>query len=152
MRNRRGFTLIELLVVTFLLGILASIALLKFMDMRNHAIAAQMSQELRAITVAVLNYHAGTETWPAEVGGGTVPPELNGLLPGQLAGSFDRTQYLLDFENFGPAAPQIMIGVAVTSGDPKLFAIFVQYMGTQSPFFVAGNRMTYLISGPGGVF
>ena len=70
MRNRRGFTLIELLVVTFLLGIPASIALLKFMDMRNHAIAAQMSQELRAITVAVLNYHAGTEAWPAEVGGG----------------------------------------------------------------------------------
>ena len=152
MRNRRGFTLIELMVVTFLLGILASIALLKFLDMRNHAMAAQMSQELRAITVAVLNYHAGTETWPAEVGGGTVPPELSGLLLGQLSASFDRTHYLLDFENFGPGAPQIMIGVAVTSGDPKLFAKFVQYMGTQSPFFVAGNRMTYLISGPGGVF
>ena len=152
MRHRRGFTLIELMVVTFLLGILASIALLKYVDMRNHAIAAQMSQELRAITVAVLNYHAGAEAWPAEVGGGAVPPELNGLLPGQLVGSFDRTQYLLDYENFGPGAPQIMIGVAVTTSDPKLFAKFVQYLGTQSPFFVAGNRMTYLISGPGGVF
>ena len=152
MKNRRGFTLIELLVVTFLLGILASIALLKYLDMRNHAIAAQMSQELRAITVAVLNYHAGTEAWPAEVGGGAVPVELNGLLPGQLASSFDRTQYMLDYENFGPSASTVMIGVAVTSGDPKLFNKFVQYMGTQSPFFVSGSRMTYLISGPGGVF
>jgi prepilin-type N-terminal cleavage/methylation domain-containing protein len=151
MKSRRGFTLIELMVVTFLLGILASIGLLRYLDMRNHAVAAQMSQELRAITWAVLNYHADTETWPAEVGGGAVPPELTGLLPGQLS-SFDRTQYVLDYENFGPGAPQIMIGVSVTSSDPKLFAKFVQYMGTQSPFFVAGNRMTYLISGPGGVF
>jgi len=39
-----------------------------------------------------------------------------------------------------------------TSSDPKLFAKFVQYMGTQSPFFVSGSRMTYLISGPGGIF
>ena len=151
MRNRRGFTLIELLVVTFLLGILASIALLKFMDMRNHAIAAQMSQELRAITVAVLNYHAGTEAWPAEVGGGTVPPELNNLPPrtARLVRPYPVPARLREFR---PGAPQIMIGIAVTSGDPKLFAKFVQYMGTQSPFFVAGNRMTYLISGPGGIF
>lgn len=152
MRNRRGFTLIELMVVTFLLGILASIAILKYMDLRNHAVSAQMSQELRAITVAVINYHAGTEAWPAEVGPGVVPPELNGLLPGQLASSFDRTQYVLDYENFGPSASQIMIGVAVTSSQPKLFAKFVQYMGTQSPFFLSGSQLTYLISGPGGIF
>jgi hypothetical protein len=25
-------------------------------------------------------------------------------------------------------------------------------MGTQSPFFVSGSKMTYLISGPGGIF
>lgn len=152
MRSRRGFTLIELLVVTFLLGILASIALLKYLDMRNHAVAAQMSQELRAIHVAALNYFADKETWPAESGAGAVPVGLAALLPGQLAPSFDRTQYVLDYENFGAAAPEVMIGVAVTTDDPKLFAKFVGLMGSQSPFFVAGNRLTYLISGPGGVF
>lgn len=152
MRKRRGFTLIELLVVTILLGVLASMALLKYLDMRNHALAAQMSQELRAIHVAVLNYHADTETWPAETGAGAVPPGLVQLLPGQLAGSFDRGQYVLDYENFGTGAAQVMIGVTVTSTDPKLFAKFVHYLGTQSPFFVSGSSLTYLISGPGGVF
>ncbi len=152
MSGRRGFTLIELLVVTILLGILASIALLKYLDMRNHALAAQMSQELRAIHVAVLNYHADTESWPTETGPGTVPDGLAQLLPGQLAPSLDRGQYMLDYENFGPGAPDVMIGVSVTSGDPKLFAKFVKYLGTQSPFFVSGDRLTYLISGPGGVF
>lgn len=152
MRNRRGFTLLELLVVTFLLGILASIALLKYLDMRNNALAAQMSQELRAIHIAVLNYHADSEAWPAETGPGAVPAGLAPLLPGQLAPSLDRGQYMLDYENFGSGAPDVMIGVSVTSGDPKLFAKFVQYLGTQSPFFVSGSTMTYLISGPGGVF
>lgn len=152
MNRRRGFTLIELMVVTFLLGILASIALLKYMDLRNNALAAQMSQELRAIHVAALNYYADKEDWPPESGAGGVPVGLGPLLPGQLASSFDRGQYLLDYDNFGPGAPDVMIGVSVTTSDPKLFAKFVQYMGTQSPFFVSGSKLTYLISGPGGVF
>ena len=152
MRSRRGFTIIELLVVTFLLGILASIALLKYLDMRNNAFAAQMSQELRAIHVAVLNYHADTEGWPAETGAGAVPVGLGPLLPGQLASSLDRGEYMLDYENFGPLAPEVVIGVSVTASDPKLFAKFVHYLGTQSPFFVSGSKLTYLISGPGGIF
>jgi len=152
MRRRRGFTLIELMVVTILLGILASIALLKYMDLRNHALAAQMSQELRAIHVAVLNYHADTESWPPETGPGMVPPGLAPILPGQLAASLDRGEYVLDYENFGPSAAVVMIGVSVTSSNPKLFAKFVQHLGTQSPFFVSGSSLTYLISGPGGIF
>ena len=152
MNNRSGFTIIELLVVTFLLGILASIAVLKYLDMRNHALAAQMSQELRAIHVAALNYHADTEGWPPEIGAGAVPAGLGPLLPGQLATSLDRGSYLLDFENFGSSSTDVVIGVSVTSSDPKLFAKFVHYLGTQSPFFVSGSKLTYLISGPGGVF
>jgi prepilin-type N-terminal cleavage/methylation domain-containing protein len=152
MRNRRGFTLIELITVVFVMMILAGIALLKYMDLRNNAIAVQMAQEMRAIAVASFNYQADTETWPAETGPGVVPVGLGPLLPGQLTGSFDRVQYMLDYENFGGSNPDILIGVSVTTSDPKLFAKFVQYMGTKSPFFVSGSTMTYLISGPQGIF
>ena len=148
-RNRRGFTLIELLVVMLVLAILASIAMLKYIDLRNSALAAQVTQELRAVQIAAFNYYADKEVWPAEVAGGAVPTGLGPLLPGQLATSFDRGKYLLDYENFGSGAPQIVIGVAITTSDPKLFAKLVQYLGSQSPFFVAGNRLTYLIAGPG---
>jgi prepilin-type N-terminal cleavage/methylation domain-containing protein len=151
-KNRRGFTIIELITVMLVMSILASIALLKYMDLRNNAIAVQMGQELRAITVASFNYHADTEAWPPETGAGAVPVGLGPLLPGQLAGSFDRVQYMLDYENFGGSNPDILIGVSVTTSDPKLFAKFVQYMGTKSPFFVSGPTMTYLISGPQGIF
>jgi prepilin-type N-terminal cleavage/methylation domain-containing protein len=152
MRNRRGFTLIELITVVLVMMILSSIALLKYVDLRNNAVAVQMGQEMRAIAIATFNYHADTETWPAETGAGAVPVGLGPLLPGQLAGSFDRVQYVLDYENFGGSNPDILIGVSVTTNDPKLFAKFVQYMGTKSPFFVSGPTMTYLISGPQGIF
>ncbi len=144
--------MVELLTVVFLLGILAGIALLKFIDLRNNALAAQMANDLRAIQIAAFNYYADAETWPAETGAGAVPAGLGPLLPGQLASSFDRGQYVLDWENFGSGAPDIVVGVTVTSNDTKLFAKFVQYLGTRSPFFLSGSQLTYLIAGPGGVF
>ena len=150
--KRRGFTLIELMVVVIVLALLAGIAVLKYVDLRNSAIAAQMSQELRAVQVAAFNYYADKEEWPAESGPGAVPVGLGPLLPGQLSSSFDRTLYLLDFENFGDGAPDIVIGVSVTTSDARLFAKFTQYLGTQSPFFLSGSKLTYLISGPGGTF
>jgi prepilin-type N-terminal cleavage/methylation domain-containing protein len=150
--GRRGFSLIELITVVILLGILASIALLRYIDLRNHALAAQLAQELRAVQVAAYNYYAEKESWPAETGPGAVPLGLGPLLPGQLASSFDRGDYMLDYENFGAEGTDVVIGVSVTTSDPKLFAKFVQYLGDQSPFFVSGSRLTYLIAGPGGVF
>jgi prepilin-type N-terminal cleavage/methylation domain-containing protein len=150
--GRRGFSLIELITVVILLGILASIAMLRYIDLRNHALAAQLAQELRAVQVAAYNYYAEKESWPAETGPGAVPLGLGPLLPGQLASSFDRGDYMLDYENFGAEGTDVVIGVSVTTSDPKLFAKFVQYLGDQSPFFVSGSRLTYLIAGPGGVF
>jgi prepilin-type N-terminal cleavage/methylation domain-containing protein len=153
MRGRRGFTLIELMLVTIVLSLLASIALLKYIDMRNTAIATQMGQELRAIQIAALNYYADLEQWPPEAGAGAVPAGLGPLLPGQLAGSFDRVQYLLDYDNVGSVdSSGVLIGVTVTTPDSQLFAKFVQYLGNKSPFFVSGGKLTYLIAGPGGVF
>ena len=141
MTGRRGFSLIELITVVIVLGILASIALLKYTDLRNNALSAQMAQELRAIQVAAYNYYAEKESWPPETGPGDVPAGLGPLLPGQLASSFDRGDYLLDYENFGAQGTDVIIGVSVTTSDPKLFAKFVQYLGNQSPFFVSGGTL-----------
>lgn len=152
MRRRNGFTLIELLTVTIILSVLASIAILKYQDLRNQGLSAQIVQEMRAVQVAAFNYYAEQETWPPESGPGVVPNGLAVLLPGQLAGSFDRLQYLLDYENFGAGATDVVIGVSVTTSDARLFARLVRYMGNGSPFFVSGSKVTYLIAGPGGVF
>ena len=152
MRRRNGFTLIELITVTFILSILASIAILKYQDMRNQALSAQVVQEMRAVQLAAFNYFAEKEEWPDEAGPGVVPNGLGPLLPGQLAASFDRTQYLLDYENFGENATEVVIGISATTSDPKLLARLVRYLGNGSPFFVNGSKVTYLIAGPGGVY
>ncbi len=152
--RRRGFTLVELLVVIVVLGVLAGVAVMKYIDLRNAALAAQMAQEVRAVQIAAFNYYADTETWPPSAAVSAVPAGLGPLLPGQLAASFDRVNYQLQFENFagdGDAAAMI-VGVSITTSDPRLFAKFVRYLGNQSPFFVAGSKITYLIAGPGGGF
>src|ERR1700716_1708647 len=105
------------MTVTFVIGILAGIAMLKYMDLRNNATATQIAQELRAVQIAAFNYYADKEQWPAETGPGAAPPGLGPLLPGQLAASFDRGQYQHDFENFGDAPGEVVIGVAVTTTD-----------------------------------
>jgi len=151
--KRKGFTIVELMTVIVLLGILAGIAVMKYIDMRNAALAAQMAQEVRAVQIAAFNYYADQEVWPPSAAVGAVPAGLGPLLPGQLAASFDRGNYQFEFENFGgTAVTDMLVGVSITTSDPKLFAKFVQYLGTQAPFFLSGSRITYMIAGPGGGF
>ena len=150
--RRRGFTLIELLIVMVVMGVLAGLAILKSNDLRNTAIATHVSQEMRAVQIAAFNYYAGKEAWPAEVGPGAVPEGLGPLLPGQLSTSFDREAYLLDYDNFGGEDGRI-IAVAAITDNPKLMAKLVSYLGNKAPaFFVMGNKVTFIISGPGGGF
>ena len=66
--NRRGFTIVELLVVFVVLAILASIAVLKYIDLRNHAIVADVQSELNAVRLAAYNYWADKNAFPPDAG------------------------------------------------------------------------------------
>jgi general secretion pathway protein G len=150
--TRRGFTVIELLIVMVVIGILAGLALLKANDLRNSAIATEVSQEMRAIQIAAFNYYADKEIWPAEAGPGEVPTGLSTLLPGRLAGSFDQGMYVLDYDNIG-AGDKNIISVSASTGDERLMTKLIAYLGNKAPIFVVeGNRVTFLIAGPGGGF
>jgi prepilin-type N-terminal cleavage/methylation domain-containing protein len=150
--TRRGFTLVELLIVMVVMGILASLALLKTTDLKNAAIATQVNQEMRAVQIAAFNYYADKEQWPAEAGPGQVPSGLPPLLPGALAGSFDRVRYILDYDNVGAGDSQI-ISISATTTDTRLMAKLVAYLSNKAPVFViTGNRVNYLISGTNGGF
>ena len=51
-RGRKGFTFIELLIVCAVMGILAGLAVLKYMDLRCRALSAQVVGDLEAIRLA----------------------------------------------------------------------------------------------------
>ncbi|NIN72267.1 MAG: prepilin-type N-terminal cleavage/methylation domain-containing protein [Gemmatimonadetes bacterium] len=60
MRNKSGFTLVELLTVILIIGLLAVIALPRFVNTRDKAFYSAMRSDLRNLATAEENYFAET--------------------------------------------------------------------------------------------
>jgi prepilin-type N-terminal cleavage/methylation domain-containing protein len=147
--GRGGFTIVELIMVLVILGLLAGLGMLKYIDLKATARTAALAGDVRSVELAVLNYHAEFETWPAEAGAGLVPTGLASFLPGGLNASFDRQFYMLDYQNIDLGGTSL-IGVAVTSSDPRQLAKFISTFSGRGPFYLYGGALTYVISAPVG--
>jgi prepilin-type N-terminal cleavage/methylation domain-containing protein len=150
--SRRGFTFIELLVVMIVIGILAGLGLLKYMDLKHRAMSAQAVADLEAVRLAGYSAWYETGVWPAEASPGVVPPALAPYLAGSF--SFSKPEYTLDWENFvppggGPTAG-MQLGVVLVSSNARLTKVLAQNLGNKAPFFVIGGSLTYVIIGPDG--
>ncbi len=151
-RARRGFTFIELLVVMIVIGLLAGLGLLKYIDLKHRAMSAQAIADLEAIRLAGYSAWYETGAWPADAGAGVTPPALVPYLSGSF--SFAKPEYTLDWENFvppggGPSAG-MQLGIVLTSSNARLTKALVHNLGDKAPFFVIGGNLTYVIVGPDG--
>jgi prepilin-type N-terminal cleavage/methylation domain-containing protein len=66
-QKSRGFTLVELLIVTVLIGLLAAIALPKFVNTRQKSMMAAMKSDLRNLATAEENYYVTYFTYTSNV-------------------------------------------------------------------------------------
>jgi len=141
--NRRGFTLIELITVMVVIGVLSSIAVLRYIDLQNDALAAKVGAEMQQIRVAAIAYYADHESFPPDGTSGIRPPEFNDLLSASV--EFTTPAYRLQWMNPGG----MPIGVLVVSDRPGLAAKLRQRLVYGNPFIPAGDDVMYVIKLPG---
>jgi prepilin-type N-terminal cleavage/methylation domain-containing protein len=142
MSTRRGFTIIELLVAMIVLGVLASIAILRYRDFTDEALAARIATDMQTVRLAALNHYSDANDWPAESAEGQVPAELVRYLP--EGWQFGSGSYSLDWDNLGG-----VVGVTVRSDRPNLIAKLSQRLVQGNPFVDMGGTVMYIIVAPG---
>jgi prepilin-type N-terminal cleavage/methylation domain-containing protein len=146
-RRRGGFTIVELLTVMIVIGILAGMALLKYIDLRHRARTAEAIADLEAIRLAAYGAWYEHGTWPGEVGPGIVPPALVEYLPGNF--SFAKPEYTLDWENLLPPAGAPPNGgtlsVVVTASDPRLQTALARMLGNKGPYVDVNGTLVFFI-------
>jgi prepilin-type N-terminal cleavage/methylation domain-containing protein len=140
--NRRGFTFVELLVVMIVMGILASIAVLRYRDLTNEAIVGRIGADMQTVRLAALNHYADTNQWPAEHAEGTVPNEMVRYLPTNW--SFSQPTHSYDWDNLGG-----VVGITIRSGRAGVIEKLRQRFVRGAPYIDLGGNVMFLIVGPG---
>jgi prepilin-type N-terminal cleavage/methylation domain-containing protein len=151
-QRRRGFTIIELLTVMIVIGILAGIALLKYIDLRHRARTVAVVSDLQTVRLAAYGAYYETNAWPGQAAPGVVPPSMAPYLPTNF--SFANPEYTLEWVNLAPpgggSSAGMQVYVNVTAADPRLQRALEQSLGSKSPFISIGNTLTFIIVGPDG--
>ena len=144
MTNRRGWTMIELLIAMVVLGLLAAISVLKYIELSRTAYAAKITGEFVTVRLAAYNYEADhNNSWPSDQESGVVPPEMIPYLPNRF--SFVTPTYELDWDNRSPSRNPYQLAISVRTTDARLMNSLRQTLGNRAPYFFSGRRLTYIL-------
>lgn len=143
--KRRGFTLIELLTVLMFMLLVASMGLMRYIDLSRDAYTTQVSGDLDAVRVAALAYYGDHDAWPDTGTPGVAPPGMADYLPGNYV--FNRPKWDLTWIHL-QTTPNPTLGVLITSDDADMMRKLRQRFGTRFPFVDFGTGIMYMISTP----
>lgn len=165
MTRRTGFTLLELILALTIIGLLSSIAVPKFRDMRRRAIASQIIGDFDAVRIATMNFFIDSTYYPEEAPPGILPNNLAPYLPTNF--KMLKPQWAFDYENWVTITTtttgstkskgkgkglgstkttkvETLIGLAFTTADTALGRTTMRMMGS-APVYTVGNKYTFLI-------
>ncbi len=94
--KRHGFTLIELVMVIVIIGILAAIAIPRFISLRDDALRAACEANVGALRAAVSNFYANatlnnvneTDAWPDNLTSGVLGNYMQSWPTGPVNGNW----------------------------------------------------------------
>jgi prepilin-type N-terminal cleavage/methylation domain-containing protein len=146
-RRRRGFSLIELMTTMAVIGLLASLSVPRYRDMKRRAYSANVVSDFNTVRVAAYNYFADNSTYPPDGSSGSPPAAMVPYLPQNF--SFDNGNYTLDYDVWpSPLNPtQLIVGVTVTSGDQELVNMIARNVKAGGMGINVGNGYTYIFAG-----
>lgn len=113
MKNQRGFTLIELVIVLILLGILAAVAVPKFMNLQEEAKKSGVKGAVASVRSAINIYYANANL----KGKATVFPPNDTVLKNILNGPIPDNAAVIN-----PGADKKSIDVTTTATPPAVTA------------------------------
>ena len=67
MKERKGFTLIELIMIIVILGILAAVAIPKYLDLSYQAKSSAEKGVVGGVRAGIMTYFANNKTYPASL-------------------------------------------------------------------------------------
>lgn len=143
MKRRKGFSFLELLVTMAIIGLLASIAIPRYRDMKIRAVAASIIGDVHAIRVAAFSHYTENGMFPPDAGAGQLPPELVANLPTGF--TFDRSDYDYDWHVWTTGAENF-VGITVAVSDTQLAAQLVKAAGPGYLAIVTPTSVTFLVS------
>lgn len=80
----KGFTVVELLIVIVVIGILASITIVSYSNMRNDAMDTKIKTTVKTVGDAITLYESKSNVRPSGEGYFTVPSGVDALTPTHL--------------------------------------------------------------------
>ena len=80
-RDRRGFTFAELMIVLLVITILAGMMVMRYIELKHRALAAQATSDMENVRLAAFTKFYDTGSWPSAPGPGV---ELSWVSTGGL--------------------------------------------------------------------